>query len=140
MEPALLEVAHRLDREPRKIDEDFLLVEDAHERHEMEARPGTGTVRKRHLPHLNPHRGYELSKLIDALGVGAVPFSDQNRAGVEPDDIASFGEPGGLDASEDRDTERLEESSWRDGSPRRAAFPGCIRIMPASVGKEASWA
>jgi len=55
MEPAPRKLVNRLDREQREIDEDLPLVEDAHERHEMETGPGTGPVGKRRLPHLDAH-------------------------------------------------------------------------------------
>jgi hypothetical protein len=82
-------------------------------------------VWKRRLPHLDAHWRQELSELVNSLSVGSIAFADQNRIAVEPDDVAPLGQARWLDASEDRNSERLEEELL---ARRLAAASGLPRM------------
>ena len=91
---ACLKQLYRLDRQPGQIDENRLLIEHAHQRHQVQAGRRSRSVRQRRRPHFEFLGGREQRpQLLDPCFVRPIAVADEQGSRIEPDDVAGFRSP-----------------------------------------------
>jgi len=109
VECAGLEQLDGLDCQPWKIDQRRVFIEQADQRHQVQARGWARAVGQGRGENLHSLGREQIADLLNARGIGAVALADEQSFRVEPDHVSGFGSTGKHDCAERRDVQGLKK-------------------------------